>query len=131
MLENFKVFVFQVELEKGNDKVIFKVCCVWIIWVSFDLIGVLDELQGLCIFYLIINDDKGMLIVVVNLVKVKIIVNNQEMDIIVVKVKDVDIVENQCLFFVYDLEDKFDVGFYWVFIFMEIGMLGFFSIWLC
>ena len=123
-LENFKASAFQVELEKGNDKVTSKARRVRTIRVSFDLTGVPDELQGLRTLYLTINDDKGTPIAAANPVKAKTIVNNQEMDIIAVKAKDVDISENQRLSFVYDLEDKLDAGFYRVSIFTEIGMLG-------
>ena len=83
-----------------------------------------DELQGLRTLYLTINDDKGTPIAAANPVKARTIVNNQEMDIIAVKAKDVDIAENQRLSFVYDLEEKLDPGFYRVSIFTEIGMLG-------
>lgn len=123
-LENFKAAAFQVELEKGNEKVTSKARRVRTIRVSFDLTGVPDDLQGLRTLYLTINDDKGTPIAAVNPVQTKTIVNNQEMPIIAVKAKDVDIAENQRLSFVYDLEEKLDPGYYRVSIFTEIGMLG-------
>ncbi|MBV6655899.1 MAG: hypothetical protein KI786_19155 [Mameliella sp.] len=123
-LENFKASAFQVELERGNEKVTSKARRARTIRVSFDLTGVPDDLQGLRTLYLTINDDKGTPISAANPVKAKTIVNNQQMDIIAVKAKDVDIAENQRLSFVYDLEEKLDPGYYRVSIFTEIGMLG-------
>lgn len=123
-LENFQASAFQVDLEKRNDKVTSKARRVRTIRVSFDLTEVPEELQGLRTLYLTINDDKGTPIAATNQVKAKTVVNNQEMDIIAVKAKDLDIAENQRLSFVYDLEDKLDPGYYRVSIFTDIGLLG-------
>lgn len=123
-LANFKATAFQVELERGNEKVTSKARRVRTIRVSFDLTNVPDNLQGLRTLYLTINDDKGTPIAAANPVNAQTVVNNQKMDIIAVKAKDVDISANQRLSFVYDLEDKLDPGYYRVSIFTEIGMLG-------
>ncbi len=123
-LENFKASAFQVEFEKGNDKVTSKAKKVKTIRTSFDLTDVPEEFQGMRTLYLTITDDKGTPIPATNPIQAKTIVNNQEMDIIAVKAQDVDITENQRLSFVYDLEDKLAPGYYRVAIYTDIGLLG-------
>lgn len=123
-LENFTASAFQVELERKNEKVTAKARRARTIRISFDLADVPEAYQGMRTLYLTINDDKGTPIAAVNPVPAKTIVNNQQMDIIAVKAKDVDITESQRLSFVYDLEEKLDPGFYRVSVFTDIGLLG-------
>lgn len=123
-LENFKASAFQVEFEKGNDKVTSKANKVKTVRTSFDLTGVPEEYRGTRTLYLTITDDKGNPIDAANPIKAKTVVNNKEMDIIAVKAKDVDITKDQRLSFAYDLEDKLDPGYYRVAIYTDIGLLG-------
>jgi chromosome segregation ATPase len=123
-LENFKASAFQVEFEKGNDKVTSKAKKARTVRTSFDLTEVPEEFQGMRTLYLTITDDKGSPIEASNPIQAKTVVNNQEMDIIAVKAKDVDITENQRLSFVYDLEDKLKPGYYRVAVYTDIGLLG-------
>ncbi len=123
-MANFKATAFQVELEKGNEKVTSKAKRVRTIRTSFDLTNVPPELQGPRTLYLVISDDKGVPIEAANPVKAQTVANGQPMDIIAVKAKDLDIAENQRLSFVYDLEEKLDPGYYRVAIFTDVGMLG-------
>jgi DNA repair exonuclease SbcCD ATPase subunit len=123
-LENFKASAFQVEFEKGNDKVTAKAGKVKTIRTSFDLTSVPEEFQGMRTLYLTITDDKGTPIQATNPISAKTVVNNQEMDIIAVKAKDVDITKDQRLTFTYDLEEKLDPGYYRVAIYTDIGLLG-------
>ncbi len=123
-LANFKATAFQVDLEQKNEKVTSKARRVRTIRTSFDLTNVPPEYQGLRTLYLVITDDKGTPVPATNPIKAQTVVNNQKMDIIAVKAKDVDITENQRLSMVYDLEDKLDAGYYRVAIYSDIGLLG-------
>ncbi|MCO6492392.1 MAG: hypothetical protein J5I98_28500 [Phaeodactylibacter sp.] len=123
-LANFKATAFQVDLEQKNEKVTTKARRVRTIRTSFDLTNVPPQYQGLRTLYLVISDDKGNPVPATNPIKAQTVVNNQKMDIIAVKAKDVDITENQRLSMVYDLEDKLAAGYYRVAIYTDIGMLG-------
>ncbi|MCB9265069.1 MAG: hypothetical protein H6558_08600 [Lewinellaceae bacterium] len=123
-LANFKATAFQVDLEQKNEKVTTKARRVRTIRTSFDLTNVPSEYQGLRTLYLVITDDKGNPVPATNPITAKTVVNNQQMDIIAVKAKDVDITENQRLSMVYDLEDKLNAGYYRVAIYTDIGLLG-------
>ena len=74
--------------------------------------------------YLVVTDDKGTPIKTENPIQAKVNVNNQAMDIIAVKVQEVDIIENQRLSFTHQLEDKLRAGYYRVAVYTDIGMLG-------
>ena len=123
-LANFKASAFQVDLEQKNEKVTTKARRVRTIRTSFDLTNVPAEYQGLRTLYLVITDDKGTPVPATNPIKAQTVANNQKMDIIAVKAKDVDITENQRLSMVYDLEDKLSAGYYRVAIYTDIGLLG-------
>lgn len=123
-LSNFKATAFQVDLERGNEKVTAKARRARTIRISFDLTDVPPKYQGLRTLYLTIADEQGTPIQAANPVKAQTVVNNQTMDIIAVKAKDVDITANQRLSFVYDLEDKLKAGYYRVGVYTDIGMLG-------
>lgn len=123
-LANFKATAFQVDLEQKNEKVTAKAKRVRTIRTNFDLTNVPPQYQGMRTLYLVITDDKGNPVPSANPIKAQTIVNNQTMDIIAVKAKDTDIVENQRLSMVYDLEDKLGAGYYRVAIYTDIGMLG-------
>ena len=123
-LSNFKATAFQVDLERGNEKVTAKARRARTIRVSFDLTDVPPKYQGLRTLYLTISDEQGTPIQAANPVKAQTVVNNQTMDIIAVKAKDMDITANQRLSFVYDLEEKLKAGYYRVAVFTDIGMLG-------
>lgn len=123
-LANFKATAFQVDLERGNERVTAKARRARTIRISFDLTDVPPKYQGLRTLYLTIADEQGTPIQAANPVKAQTVVNNQTMDIIAVKAKDVDITANQRLSFVYDLEDKLKAGYYRVGVYTDIGMLG-------
>ena len=123
-LANFKASAFQVDLEQKNEKVTTKARRVRTIRTSFDLTNVPAEYQGVSTLYLVITDDKGTPVAAANPIKAQTVSNNQKMDIIAVKAKDVDITENQRLSMVYDLEDKLSAGYYRVAIYTDIGLLG-------
>lgn len=125
--ENFKVMVFQIFFEVKCGNVIFKLSCVCCIVVSFDLVNVLVEYQGLCLIYMVIIDEKGILIFCIDYIMIIVNVNGQLQDLMVVEVCEENIGVSQWLEFVYELENKLDVGYYCVSVYIDIGLLGLFN----
>jgi predicted nucleic acid-binding Zn-ribbon protein len=122
-LANFKASGFQVEVEGKKPKVTAKSGRARRIKVSFDLVDVPQEYQGLRPLYLSITDDKGTPIAGSN-ISAKANVNGSRMDILAVKAKDVSLSATQRLSFSHDLEDKLNDGYYRVSVFTDIGLLG-------
>lgn len=123
-LANFKASAFRVDTEQRNDKVSTKAKRIREINVSFDLTNVPAEYQGVRPLYLTVTDDKGVPINVANPIRTKVVVNDQAMDLIAVKSKDVNVGDNQRLSFNYELEDKLKPGFYRASVYTDVGLLG-------
>lgn len=122
-LANFKASGFQVEVEARKPKATAASGKARRVKVSFDLIDVPQEYQGLRPVYMVITDDKGVPIQGSN-IQEKATVNGTSMDIMAVKAKDVNITATQRLSFSHELEEKLRDGFYRVSVFTDIGMLG-------
>jgi integrase len=122
-LANFKASGFQVEVEARKPKATATAGKARRVKVSFDLVDVPQEYQGLRPVYLVITDDKGVPIQGSN-IQSKAVVNGASMDIMAVKAKDVNITATQRLSFTHELEEKLRDGFYRVSAFTDIGMLG-------
>jgi cell division protein FtsB len=122
-LANFKASGFQVEVEGRKPKATAKAGKARRIKVSFDLVEVPQEYQGLRPLYLTITDDKGTPIAGSN-ISAKAMVNGARMDLLVVKSKDEKITASQRLSFSHDLEDKLRDGYYRVSVFTDVGLLG-------
>lgn len=123
-LANFKASAFRVEVERRKPKATAKAGRARRVLVSFDLMEVKKQFQGLKPLYLVITDDKGTPIKNSKPIQAQVTVNGQTQDIIAVQQKDTDIVENQRLTFNYELEDKLKSGFYRVAVYTDIGLLG-------
>jgi cell division protein FtsB len=123
-LSNFKASAFRVEVERKKPKATAKAGRARRVLVSFDLMEVKKQFQGLKPLYLVITDDKGTPIKHSKPIQAQVTVNGQVQDIIAVQQKDTDIVENQRLTFNYELEDKLKSGFYRVAVYTDIGLLG-------
>ncbi len=123
-LANFKASAFRVEVERKKAKATAKAGRARRILISFDLTEVKSEFRGLRPLFLVITDDKGTPIKNSNPIQAKVNVNGQQMDLIAVQKKEIDIVENQRLTFTHDLEDKLKSGFYRVAVYTDIGLLG-------
>ena len=122
-LANFKASGFQVEVEARKPKATAASGKARRVKVSFDLVDVPQEYQGLRPVYMVITDDKGVPIQGSN-IQERAVVNGTSMDIIAVKAKDVNITATQRLSFSHELEEKLRDGFYRVSVFTDIGMLG-------
>ncbi|MDX2070011.1 MAG: hypothetical protein SFV55_16410 [Haliscomenobacter sp.] len=122
-LANFKASGFQVEVEARKPKATASSGKARRVKVSFDLVDVPQEYQGLRPVYMVITDDKGVPIQGSN-IQEKVTVNGTSMDILAVKAKDVNITATQRLSFSHELEEKLRDGFYRVSVFTDIGMLG-------
>jgi cell division protein FtsB len=123
-LANFKASAFRVEVERKKPKATAKAGRARRVLVSFDLMEVKKQFQGLKPLYLVITDDKGTPIKSNKPIQAQVTVNGQVQDIIALQQKDMDIVENQRLTFNYELEDKLKSGFYRVAVYTDIGLLG-------
>lgn len=122
-LANFKASGFQVEVEARKPKATASSGKARRVKVSFDLVDVPQEYQGLRPVYMVITDDKGVPIQGSN-IQAKAVVNGASMDIIAVKEKDINITATQRLSFSHELAEKLRDGFYRVSVFTDIGMLG-------
>jgi len=124
-LENFKATAFQVELTKGKkDRVTAKGRRARRIAVSFDLANVPEEYQGVRPLYLVVTDAKGTPITSETTIPVKANVNGQNMDLMAISTREVNIEESQRLNMVHELDQKLDAGFYRAQVFTDIGLLG-------
>ena len=122
-LADFKATAFQVEVETRRQSATAKSGKARRILVTFDLTGVAPENQGIRPLYLVVTNDKGVPISGSD-IQAKSMVNGQNMDILAVRGKDVNLTANQRLSFNYDLEDKLSGGFYRVSVYTDIGLLG-------
>jgi len=122
-LANFKASGFQVEVEARKPKATASSGKARRVKVSFDLIEVPQEYQGLRPLYLVITNDKGVPIQGSG-IQAKAVVNGSTMDLLAVKAKDVNITATQRLSFSHELEEKLRDGVYLVSVFTDIGMLG-------
>lgn len=123
-LANFKASAFQVELERKSSKVTAKSRRARRIRVTFDLTNVPDDYQGTRPLYLVITDETGTPIKTSNPIQATAAVNGQNMELIAVKSKDVNIESNQRLSFTHDLEERLRAGYYRASVFTDIGLLG-------
>jgi hypothetical protein len=92
--------------------------------VSFDLTNVPEEYQGIRPIYLVLTDDKSTPIQVENAKPVKIVINQQEIDLFVAKSREVSLASNQRINFSYELEDKLKPGYYRASVYTDVGLLG-------
>ncbi len=123
-LASYKANAFRVEVERKKPKVTSKSRRARRINVTFDLMNVPPEYQGVQTLYLVITDDKGTPISVSNPIKATLNVKGQTMDIFAVKAKEVNVGENQRLSFTYDLENRLKSGIYRAIVYTDVGMLG-------
>lgn len=123
-LANFKASAFQVSVEQKNTKVTSKSRRARKINVTFDLTDVPEEYQGVKTIYLSVTDDKGTPIKVANPINKKITAGNQQIDIIAIEAKEVNIGASQRLSFVHELDEKLASGYYRASVYTDIGLLG-------
>lgn len=120
----FKASGFRVEVEKRKPKATSKSKRARRVMVSFDLVNVPDEFQGVRPVYLVITDDKGTPIRVANPISAQVNVNGQAMDIQAVSSREENISQKQRLSFNHDLESKLRQGYYRVAVYTDVGLLG-------
>ena len=123
-LSNFKASAFQVEVERKKPTVTSKARAARRIKVEFDLTDVPGEYHGIRPVYMTITNKDGIPITTDNPIQAKVVVNDQAMDIIAVKSKNVNIAENQRLNFSHDISPKLKAGYYRVTVYTDIGLLG-------
>lgn len=124
-LENFKASAFQVDVQqKSGEKVTAKSRRARKIVVSFDLAAVPAEYQGVRPIYLVVTDEKGTPIQPENPIRTSVNVNGQQMDLIALQAKEVNISDSQRLSLSHDLEDRLQPGYYRASVYTDIGLLG-------
>lgn len=123
-LANFKASAFEVVLEQKNQKVTARSRKGKRLNVSFDLTNVPEEYQGIRPIYLVVTDDKSTPIQVDNAKPVKIVINQQEIDLFVAKSREVSLAANQRINFSYELADKLKPGYYRASVYTDVGLLG-------
>ncbi|MDB4728134.1 hypothetical protein OAF63_05015 [Saprospiraceae bacterium] len=120
----FKASGFRVEVEKRKPKATSKSKRARKILVSFDLVNVPEEFQGLRPVYMVITDDKGTPIRIANPINAQVQVNGAPMDIQAVSTREESIAQNQRLSFNHNLEGKLRSGYYRVAVYTDVGLLG-------
>ena len=120
----FKASGFRVEVEKRKPKATSKSKRARRILVSFDLVNVPEDFQGVRPVYLVITDDKGTPIRIANPIQAQVNINGQAMDIQAVSSREENIAQNQRLSFNHDLEEKLRSGYYRVAVYTDVGLLG-------
>lgn len=123
-LTNFKASAFQVEVERKKPKVTSKAKAARRVLVTFDLTEVPTEYHGIRPVYMAITDKTGNPIKAENPIQAKVVVNDQTMDLIAVKSKNVNITQSQRLSFTHDLSPRLKSGYYRVSVYTDIGLLG-------
>ena len=120
----FKASGFRVEVEKRKPKATSKSKRARRILVSFDLVNVPEEFQGVRPVYLVVTDDKGTPIKIANPITAQIEVNGQAMSLQAVSSREENIGTSQRLSFNHDLEEKLRSGYYRVAVYTDVGLLG-------
>ena len=123
-LKNFKANGFTTDVLRKDGKPTRRKGFAKKVNVSFDLVDVPEEYQGVRKIYMVITDDQGVPIKKSTPVSAKISVNGQEQDIIAVSEQNVEIQESQRLSFNHDLEEKLKPGYYRSSIYTDLGLLG-------
>lgn len=120
----FKASGFRVEVEKRKPKATSKSKRARRILVSFDLVNVPEEFQGVRPVYLVVTDDKGTPIKIANPITAQVEVNGQAMSLQAVSTREENIGASQRLSFNHDLEEKLRSGYYRVAVYTDVGLLG-------
>ena len=123
-LSNFKASAFQVEVERKKPKVTARARAARRVLVTFDLTEVPTEYHGIRPVYMAVTDKNGNPIQTDNPIQAKVVVNDQTMDLIAVKSKNVNVTESQRLSFTHDLSPRLASGYYRVSVYTDIGLLG-------
>lgn len=124
-LANFKATAFQVEVEKRRkEKVTSKSRWARTIKASFDLTNVPPKYQGVRPIYMVITDETANPIYLENPIKATVRVNNSDSQIIAAEKKEINVKENQRLFFSHKLGKRLKKGYYRVIVYTDIGVLG-------
>ena len=120
----FKGTSFRVDIRKRNEKVTAKAKKARDIVVNFNLFNVPERYQGTHQFYLVITDEKSTPISVKTAIKITIEPIGHKVELLAQQVKEMDIIKEQQVAFVYELEDKLEPGVYTASVYSDIGQLG-------
>jgi len=123
-LANFKASGFKVNTLQRKGKMEVRAKRVKTVEVTFDLASVPAEYQGVRPIYLTITDESGTPIQTESPVMADIVVNGQEMSLVAVEAKEVNIGTSQRLSFTHEVNEKMEAGLYQASVYTDIGLLG-------
>lgn len=115
---------FRVEVEKRNDKLTVKGKKAKELVISFDMMDVPSEMQGVQKFYLAITDNKGTPVMAQSKSPVRVGTEDDKTDVIVHQTKDINLMQGQRLAFNYVLDEKLKPGTYRAAIYTQNGWIG-------
>ncbi|MEZ4961733.1 MAG: hypothetical protein R2830_18025 [Saprospiraceae bacterium] len=115
---------FRVEVEKRLEQLTVKGRKAKALSISFDLIEVPKNMQGVQKLYLSITDNKGTPIKGKNNLSAAIGVDNKITDIIAQQAKEISLQKSQRVSFRYPLEQKLMPGHYRATVYTETGWIG-------
>ncbi len=115
---------FRVEVEKRNDKLTVKGKKARELVISFDMMDVPADLQGVQKVYLSVTDNKGTPVTAKSTMPVKVGLDEDVMEVLTHQTKEINITQGQRLAFNYPLDDKLKPGTYRAAIYTQIGWIG-------
>lgn len=122
--KSVKATGFRVDVGKRNDKPTTSSKRVRNVGISFDLLDVPQEYQGVHTLYLVITDQQGIPVKAANPIRTTIRVGEETAEIEAQQAKEVNIGPTQRLVFNYSPPDRLKGGTYQAAIYTDFGLLG-------
>lgn len=115
---------FRVEVEKRNDKLTVKGKKARELVISFDMMDVPADMQGVQNIYLSVTDNKGTPVMAKSTAPVKIGMDDDMTEVVIHQTKAINLTQGQRLAFNYPLDDKLKPGTYRAAIYTQNGWVG-------
>ncbi|MCO6480728.1 MAG: hypothetical protein J5I94_29070 [Phaeodactylibacter sp.] len=115
---------FRIDVEKRNDKLTVKGRKARVIEVSFDLVDVPEEFQGIHTVYLSVVDSRGLPVKSEQSRSVQLPVKGEVLSFETQQWKEVNVDANQRLSFTVPLDEKIKAGVYRANVYSNAGFLG-------
>lgn len=115
---------FRADIEKRNDKVTVKARRAREIVIGFELNDIPERFHGEQPIYLVITDETSTPITTNTATKATVEINNKKVELLAQDVKEVNIIKDQRISFLYELDDKLGAGVYTATVYSTIGVLG-------
>ena len=115
---------FRVEVEKRNDKLTVKSKKAKELVISFDMMDVPSDMQGVQKLFLAISDNKGTPVKSKDATPVKVGTEDDAKEVVIHQSKEINLTQGQRLSFNYQLDDKLKPGTYRAAIYTKEGWIG-------